>query len=100
MESGKRLFYTIWMEAPVDQARARVALICATTRSHTVVCALDMEQAIAYVRVSMQRQHRSGLGIEAQRSAGLLLQHPSRLQPSMWKPKPGKGPTPWTGALN
>ncbi|MCK1517565.1 recombinase family protein [Bradyrhizobium sp. 190] len=28
-----------------------------------------MEQAIAYLRVSTQRQHRSGLGIEAQRSA-------------------------------
>ena len=46
-----------------------VALVCATTRSHTVVCPLDMEQAIAYLRVSTQRQHRSGLGIEAQRSA-------------------------------
>ena len=28
-----------------------------------------MEQAIAYLRVSTQRQHRSGLGIEAQRTA-------------------------------
>jgi hypothetical protein len=34
-----------------------------------VVCTLDMEQAIAYLRVSTQSQHRSGLGIEAQRSA-------------------------------
>jgi len=46
-----------------------VALVCATTKPHTVVCPLDMEQAIAYLGVSTQRQHRSGLGIEAQRSA-------------------------------
>jgi DNA invertase Pin-like site-specific DNA recombinase len=45
------------------------ARVCATTKPHTVVCPLDMEQAIAYLRVSTQRQHRSGLGIEAQRSA-------------------------------
>jgi DNA invertase Pin-like site-specific DNA recombinase len=46
-----------------------VALVCATTKPHTVVCPLVMELAIAYLRVSTQRQHRSGLGIEAQRSA-------------------------------
>ena len=39
-----------------------IALNCATTKRHTVVCTLDMEQAIAYLRVSTQRQHRSGLG--------------------------------------
>jgi DNA invertase Pin-like site-specific DNA recombinase len=39
------------------------------SKGQTVVCPLDMEQAIAYLRVSTQRQHRSGLGIEAQRSA-------------------------------
>src|SRR2546425_9349403 len=45
-----------------------IALNCPTTKRHTVVCTLDMEQAIAYVRASTQRQHRSGLGIEAQRT--------------------------------
>ena len=45
-----------------------IALIVSSYKRQTVVYCLEMERAIAYLRVSTQRQQRSGLGIEAQRA--------------------------------
>ncbi len=51
-----------------DEKSNDIALNCAPTKPHTVVCHLVMQRAIAYLRVSTQQQQRSGLGIEAQRA--------------------------------
>jgi hypothetical protein len=41
----------------------------ASTKWQTVVCGLVMKPAVAYYRVSTEKQRRSGLGIDAQREA-------------------------------
>jgi len=50
-----------------------VARKSATYNPQTVVCRLYVESAVAYLRVSTQRQQRSGLGIEAQRATIAML---------------------------
>ena len=62
-----------------------------------------MSRAVAYYRVSTKQQHRSGLGIEAQRAAVDSLcrsRGPDRSLPSSSKRKPAKAPTRSTGGLS
>src|SRR6476646_10547451 len=70
LECGERIKNKPWYSSALLQHEKSndIALNCATTKRHTVVCHLVMERAIAYLRVSTQQQQRSGLGIEAQRA--------------------------------
>ena len=59
-----------------------------------------MERAVAYYRVSTKQQHRSGLGIEAQRATVTRFAEAenSRSSPNTSRPKPARAPTPSTAA--
>ena len=79
-----------------------VALVCATTKRHTVVCPLVMERVIAYLRVSTRQQQRSGLGIDAQRATieRFAANESLTISAEFVEFESGKGATPWTGARN
>jgi hypothetical protein len=61
-----------------------------------------MERAIAYLRVSTQRQRRSGLGIEAQRSsiARFAKAEDFTIIGEFVEAEPARARTPWTGDRN
>ena len=61
--------------------------------------AVCMNRAVAYYRVSTRQQHRSGLGIEAQRR-GSRRPRGQRSSLNTSKRKPEKGPTRSTGGLS
>src|SRR6185369_1482448 len=72
-----------------------IALNCATTKRNTVVCSLYMERAIAYLRVSTQRQQRSALASKpnAPQSNGLLMRSPWPSLRNSSSSTPAKGRT-------
>jgi DNA invertase Pin-like site-specific DNA recombinase len=61
-----------------------------------------MGKAIAYLRVSTQRQHRSGLGIEAQRAAVTRFGEAEGITiiGEFVEAETGKAPMPSTAGLN